>query len=404
MIEVPRLRWNWLVVSLAVAGLAAYAWVRGRPEWHLRQAERRLAEGAWTLAGPWLELPERVPSTRDRALILRARAAVESGRPTNAVAPLQRVDPDGPSGAEAAFWKGRTLYAIGNTPLAILWLRTARTARPADPETLRWLATAAYDLGDRRTLLEALETLTRVEPGDARAWRTLALVSWTDPGAGELELGAAKVAYERSLALAPDQPQARLELAEVLVKMGRLAQADRQLAQCAGGVPEADRADLLAQSAWLHGERERCRAIVDTALAQSPEHSGLLARRALVDQSEGRLEQAVSGFDRAIAADPYNPQWSYMRSLAARALGRSTEADRDAARSAELKRAAAELAELSAEATLHPTDAAVRVRLGHICATLGRPELATLWYRAALACDPRNADARAALTGGAASR
>jgi tetratricopeptide (TPR) repeat protein len=385
------------VVLLALVGAGTAAWWRGRPERHLAEAERRLAEGSWGSAGVWLELPERTAATRDRALILRARAAIQAGRPGDAVAPLRGVDPRGRCAAEADFWKGRALYAVGNTPLAIAWFRSALAARPADAETLRWLAAAAYDLGDQRTVMSALRSLTAVAPRDARAWRTLALVVLEEPDGGEREMDAARAAYESSLRLDPGQPLARLELAGVLVRLGRYAEADRQLALCRGLAPEADRADLLAQSAWQRGERGRCRALVEAGLKASPDHPGLLARCALIDQSEGRLEDAVAGFGRAATLDPYNPQWFHMRGVALRALGRRGEADLDAARSAKLKGAVVAMSDLCDEAARRPTDPAVRVRLGRLCETLGKPQLAASWYRAALACEPRNEEARSAL-------
>jgi tetratricopeptide (TPR) repeat protein len=378
-------------------GAGAVAWWRGRPERYLAEAERNIAEGTWGAVEAWLELPEHTAATRDRALILRARLAVEAGRPVDAVAPLRRVDPRGRWAADADFWKGRALYAAGNTPLAIAWLRSALASRPGDAETLRWLAAAAYDLGDQRTVMAALKTLTSVAPRDARAWRTLALVVREEPDGGERELDRARAAYESSLRLDPDQPRARLELAGVLVRLGRYAEADRQLTLCRGLVPEADRVDLLAQCAWQRGERDRCRTLVEAGLKAASNHPGLLARCALIDQSEGRLEEATAGFDRAVASDPYNPQWYHMRGVALRGLGRRDEADRDAARSSELKRAAVAMSDLCAEASGRPTDPAVRVRLGRLCETLGKPLLAASWYRAALACEPRDEEARSAL-------
>jgi tetratricopeptide (TPR) repeat protein len=384
-------------LALALAAAGATSWWHGRPERHLGEAERRLAEGAWESAAPWLELPERSAATRDRALILRARVALASGRPGTAVAPLQRVDPLGPWAAEAAFWKGRTLYAVGNTPLAIAWLRTALAARPTDAESLRWLAAAAYDLGDQRTVLESLKALTSLKPDDARAWRTLALVTREEPDGGEPEMNAARIAYEKALSLDPDQPRVRLEMADVLVKLGRYVEADHQLALCRVKVPAADYADLLAQSAWMRGEPDRCRTIVAAGLAAAPNHPGLLALRGLIAQSEGRLNIAVENFDHAVAADPFNPRWLYMRSGVLRGLGRRDEADRDGTRAAELKKAVITMSNLCAVAADQPLDSGVRIRLGQLCEFLGKRELAASWYRAALACDPRNEEARSAL-------
>src|SRR5262249_19999392 len=246
------------------------------------------------------------------------------------------------------------LYAVGNTPLAIAWLRTALAARPADAEALRWLAAAAYDLGDRRTVLESLTALTRLEPGDARAWRTLALVTQEEPDGGVPELDAARMAYEKTLALDGNQPRVRWELAGVLVKLGRYDEAEHQLALCRGKVPTADHADLLAQSAWSRGQPDRCRAIVDAGLADTPGHPGLLARRAWSAEAHGRPLEAIGDFDRAGAAAPYNRRWLYMRGGVHRSMGHRAEADRDGARAAELKGAIITMSGLCAEAAQRP--------------------------------------------------
>jgi tetratricopeptide (TPR) repeat protein len=276
-------------------------------------------------------------------------------------------------------------------------LRTALTDRPTDAEALRWLAAAAYDLGDRRTVMESLKAVTRLEPDDPRAWRTLALVTQEEPDGGVPELNAAQAAYEKTLALDRDQPRVRWELASVLVKLGQYDQAEHQLALCRGRIAEADRADLLAHCAYSRGESDRCRAIVDAGLAAAPNHPGLLARRALIAQSQGRLAAAVADFDRAVSADPYNSHWLYMRSGALRSLGRRDEADRDAARAAELKRAVITMSNLCDVAAQRPLDPGVRIQLGRLCEFLGKRELAASWYRAALACDPLSQEARSAL-------
>ena len=69
--------------------------------------------------------------------------------------------------------------------------------RPTDAESLRWLAAAAYDLGDQRTVIESLKALTSLKPDDARAWRTLALVTREEPDGGEPEMNAARTPTRR---------------------------------------------------------------------------------------------------------------------------------------------------------------------------------------------------------------
>jgi len=399
--DVPRrgrlLRLCGALLALTVVASVGWLWWRWRPSQHLAEAARCLDAERWAEAAAWLEVPERVPETREAALLLHARLALAEGRPEAAVDSLRGIRPDGPNAAEAAYLKGRVLLEVGNTPLAIAWLKTALGGRPHDPEILRRLSTAAYDLGDRETLLTALKTLTEVSPGDARAWRTLGLVTLEEPEVGVREWGLAIQAYERSLRLDPGQPRVRLELAEVLVGMGRFDEAERQLRDCERHILKSEWSDLMSQIAWGKGDRERCRAIVEAGLKDAPTHAGLLARRGQIARSQGHLTKAVEWYDRAIAAEPYNPQWYYMRGVALRPLGRADEADRDSARVAELKQAVVRLSRLNAEASDNPTDPIVRVRIGRICESLGKPELAASWYRAALACDPQSAEALAAL-------
>ena len=395
--NLPRIR-RWFALLLLVAATAG-SWLlwRGRPERHLAEARRLLDGRAWDEAVHWLPLPEKTPATRERALLLRARVALMRGRPEEAVAPLRGVNPDGPWGADASFWKGRALYSVGNMPQAIAWFRMSLASRPRDADSLRWLAAAAYDLGDRRTVLDSLRNLTDVDPGDARSWHTLGMVTLEAPDGGEHELAAARGAFETSLRLDPEQPSTRFELAEVLVKEGRLEEAERQLGLCRGRVPDAEWADLSAGCAWATGDLDRCGKVVDAGLGTAPTHPGLLARRALLSQSAGRFDEAVGWFDRAVDADPYSPQWAYMRARALRFAGRPTEAARDEASAAELKKAVVMISDLDAQATRSPEDPGVRIQLGRACERLGKPEQAALWYRAALACNPLSAEARAAM-------
>ena len=78
-----------------------------------------------------------------------------------------------------------------------------------------------------------------------------------DPEGGERECDLAIQAYERSLRLDPGQPRVRLELAEVLVHVGRFDEAERQLRDCERHIPKSEWSDLMSQIAWGKGDRER---------------------------------------------------------------------------------------------------------------------------------------------------
>jgi tetratricopeptide (TPR) repeat protein len=382
-----------LVIGLILLGIGAGAWWwSGRAERALASAEQALSDGEPDSALAELDLPERVPATRDRALIVHARAALTLKRVSEAARVLDQVDQRGPLATELGFWRGRTLYEAGVLPRAVSWFRWVLERRPTDQEAHRWLAAAAYDLGDHPTAVAALEAVTRFDPSDARAWRTLGLLYKED-----VEYERAEQAYATSLKADPAQPKVRLERAEALMKLGRFAEAELELTACKNKVPEADRADLLAQCLLLQGDDVTSRAILDRALAAAPAHPSLLGQRAQIDLADGLPAEALARLDRAVAADPYNSQRIYQRGTALRALGRVDESERDFARAGELNRALAEMSALNGKAAERPEDADVRCQIGRLCLELGKTALAASWFRAALACDPHHPGARLAL-------
>ena len=379
---------------LAVAAAAAWAgwhWVAGRAARHLATAESLVREGEPLEALAWLDLPGATPATRDRALILKARLGVERRDLAEAVKALDGVDHDGPLAADFAYWKGRTLYEAGQPLLALKWFGTARGLRPGDADAARWVACAAYDLGDRPAAVGALEAVVRLDPKDFRAWRTLGTIFLEN-----VEYERARTAFERALALVPGRalPEVRLGLAETLIKLGDLDAARGELGKCKGKVPESRRAELLAECLKMKGDLDGFREAVAVGLAAAPEHPGLLAQQAAIDAAGGRYEQAVAALDRAAAADPYRSQTFYQRGLVLRGLGRDADAARDAARASALTRGLAEMSALNDQAARKPQDPEIRFRLGELCLGLGKPELAASWYRAAVACDPNHEAAR----------
>jgi tetratricopeptide (TPR) repeat protein len=317
---------------------------------------------------------------------------VAKGRPAAAVGPLEKIDPEGPLAADAALWKGVVLFQVRQVSRAIHWFHRALALRPDDSEVLRWLAAALYELGDHPDTVAVLTRITQLEPDDPKGWRTLALLNKENR-----EFERACPAYEQALWLDPEQPLVRFELAETMVEMGQYRKAEEQLAACRGGVPESDRRALLLACLEFADDRERFRAVLDASIAEFPDHPGLIAFRARVDLTEGRITQALEGFNRVLAANPFRAQAFYQRGLANRRLGRTAAAERDLARSAELNTLTAEMDRLNRETGKNLDDPEIRYQLGRVCVLLGKPELGASWYVAALACDPHHPGARLGL-------
>ncbi|MEW4566285.1 tetratricopeptide repeat protein [Tautonia sp. JC769] len=385
---------RWLGCAVVTAGVVTWsvAWWQGRPDRHLERAEQWLAGGNPNEALQWLDLPAEVPRTRDRAFLLRARAAIERGRPSDAVGPLDRIDPDGPLSADVSFWKGRTLMAAGQSLRAASWFRDALRRRPEQIETLRWLAAASYELGDISTAIDSLRALTRLRPDDAPAWRTLGLIQNE-----HAEYEEARDAYRASLDASPHQPDVRMELAGVLMELGRHDEAIRLLEACRGWVDESDRLVLLARSLYEVGDRAGARQHLEEGLGADPGDAAMLAERARIDLAEGAIVAAVEALDSALAREPVNADWFYLRSQANRRLGETEQADRDLARSQELTEVRTTISDLIRAADRAPGQAEVRYRLGTLCLELNDSKMAAAWFQAALACDPNHDAARQGL-------
>lgn len=373
-------------------------WWYGRPQRHLAEAERLISENRLKEALAWLELPEATPQTREQSLLLRVRILLARRRPDAAQRLLDRVDWSDPRSAEAGFWKGRALQMSQRIPEAITWYLKASAARPDDPEIYRWLAAADFELGAPTHALSELEKLIRLKPNDSPALRSMGVIYLQMS-----EFGAAREAFERSLAIDPSDPSLRRELAFALLNSGDPEEAQRQLELCQGqGGGDADSAELLARCQLARGDRIGCRSTLDAAVLAAPKHAGLLALRGRLEIMERHMAEAVQWSDRSLDVDPYNPETHYQRARALRHIGQIRESDAALAKVEELNALTEERCRLTDQAARHPLDAEIRFRLGLLCTRLGNTKQAGSWYVAAVACDPSHVGARrelAALAG-----
>ena len=202
----------------------------------------------------------------------------------------------------------------------------------------------------------------------------------------------------------PDEPPPRPESAPRPDRAGRGPDLDGAPrgggapARCGqGGVPEAERLDLLISCLSNRGDQEGVAKALDAGLAASPDHPGLNLRRgpARPDRGAGRPRPrpARPGPRRRPVQRP-----GVLPTLAGPRPARpAEEAERDRARFQGLNRDLAEMSTLNDEADRKPEDPDVRYRIGTLCERLGKRDLAATWYSAALACDPDHAGALAAL-------
>lgn len=165
----------------------------------------------------------------------------------------------------------------------------------------------------------------------------------------------AAAAYRRALEYDAAHEGARFNLALVLERRGRLAEAAAALAALAPAVPEAGReririeammggvearraleaarsssdpATLAAAAAGFRkaGELEKALALLDRAADLSPRDPHLLSNRGAVRQALGQGDEAAKDFEAAVALDPAHADAHFNLGVLAEERGRLKEA------------------------------------------------------------------------------
>jgi len=176
-----------------------------------------------------------------------------------------------------------------------------------DPESslLSFLeGSAALDLGDLVTAERELLVASRRMPDCARAARELgdAFRLRGDPG-------SAVEAYRRSIDMEPDSAETWKNLAHALKQLGDLRagiDAIRRASRLLGG----ENASVLVVQAEIldeAGEREEARGILRRVLDRDPGDREARRRLALSLDTDHRIAQAASEYERALEANPGDP-------------------------------------------------------------------------------------------------
>jgi tetratricopeptide (TPR) repeat protein len=234
-------------------------------------------------------------------LIERARAHAEAGRDINAEI-LYRliIDRTSPpqtglariANGEACVFYARLCVARHQYGTAMDWYRRALLADPLAVDYRLDLCMKAYrPLGNIKMGLQEARRATKIEPDNVLVWAAL----------GALETDAANAdgaiaCYDRALELCPDDPDAMLNRVTVALDVADYATA-----------------------------RALCEKVLKTDRAPDAMHAlGMIAYR------EGRHEDAIELYDKAIAGNCYNiPTAHWNKSLVLHSLGRYVEGWRE---------------------------------------------------------------------------
>lgn len=206
--------------------------------------------------------------------------------------------------------------------------RQALRQDPAQPQALTLLGVIARQAGRPEAAIELFRRATQVAPGYGDAYYNLgnALRDRNDRAQGDR--AGALAAYDRALALRPDQAGWHNNRAVVLLAEGDAPAAEAGFRRAVDIDPaSAEARSNLGNALLKQGRLPEAIAAYRQALAINPDFPGALANLGGALIQAGDTAEALAPLDRLLARDPQQVRAVAYKAIALRELGRHAEAD-----------------------------------------------------------------------------
>lgn len=246
----------------------------------------------------------------------RGRVAEEEDAEHSFLRKLER-SPDDPELRRAL---GRVLQRSGRTAEAATEYGRALEASPEDAETHARLGLALRSLGDLTGAGRHLGRSLAIEPR---------CEVYADFGLLQDLLGRedlARESYEKGIALGDGCPEARMNLASMLLEDGRYEEAAFHYRAVVAREPSAEAHSGLGFALNQLGRLEEAASEHDAAVALDASLAGVHRNRALTQARLGDYEEAIRSYRRAVAIEPRVSTYYSLAGIL-RAAGRSGEAE-----------------------------------------------------------------------------
>lgn len=386
---------GWIALGAVVIGgaVAVWWWLRETgPEASYIRGRHALIRGDREVVIRESDHLLKTPGYEPQGALLKGLLLVRIQKLGEAIPWLEKASSRESLAVEASTAAARCFYLTGRYLEAIDAAHVALEQDATCLDARRWLAAAYYDLGAVSHAIAELERISIEAPGDARADRLLGLIAKD----GEQYIRAIGH-YSESLRRdeqQPDRESILLELAEAQIKSGRFQDALVTLKDCRRSAAaltwEAECRSNLGENAEAH---TRLREALELDRRYFP--ARLAQGKLFLDT--GETDEAIKALEEAIQLQPQSSQAHFQLSQALRRSGKVDQADIELRRMGEIQALEREFTDLHEEAAQKPNDAEIRFRTGELAMKLGKPKLAGVWFRAALAINPNHARARAAL-------
>lgn len=386
-------RWALPVVAvLIVLGLAA-GWLRSSgPERSYRLGRAALIAGNRETVLREADSLIRTRGHEPRGWLLKGLFYAQSGKLNEAIVCLEKSAEDKSLAVEANTVAAKVFYSMGLYRQAI---DAGNRAIQLDDNCLdarRWMASAYYDLGALENAIPELERISKDAPTDPRPTRLMGLIAKD----GEDFVKAIEF-YQESIRRDSQQPDAEtilLELAECQQKLSRFDEALETLKQCQRSPA------VLTLEATCHaglGHFDDAHEKLRGALTLDAGHWQALLEQGKLMLDQGEVNSAVDVLKQAAQLQPHNSRVLFQYSQALRRTEKLEEADEVLKQMQQVQALEREFTDLHETAAQKPDDADVRFRIGELALLLDKPQLSRVWFRAALALDPRHVKAQAAM-------
>lgn len=287
-----------------------------------------------------------------RAAALLGIASVRSGNLDEAIPLLEKgaaVPPDPDLGKQCSLFLMEAYHKLGRLDEALDLGRKMVAADPGDADLLYSVYRLHSELGSR-----AVADLFRVAPGSARLHQVTAemLESQGD------HIQAADQ-YRRAVRKDPALPGIRRALAVAILNASGEEQARAEARHELELELQSNPADFhaireLGEIDWTEGRFEEALARFTRALDLHPEFVEALIGLGKVATRLGDMEAALPALERAASLAPENETARYRLSQLYRRMGRTADAERELARFEVLREASASIAEIYQQVLRRP--------------------------------------------------
>lgn len=380
-----------IVVACVALGATVFA-MRDRSAEAYRRGRAALLNGDRESVIREADLLIAMPGHQCQGWLLKGLLLSRLDKRDEAVFYLEKSAGDEALAVEANTLAAKCLYETGLYRQAIEAANRALQRDASCVDARRWLAASYYDLGALAHATEELKRISQLAPDDPKPSHLLGVIAMD----GERYPEAIQ-RFQESLSRDPSQPGKEailVELAECQLKTNQSQQALDILAQCS---PTAPVLTLMANALETQSKIDEAQAKLEAAIRLDAKYvpAKLALGKLLLDR--GQIREALPVLAEAVKLEPMNREAHFQLSQACRRADEPQRADEELSRMQEIGAWEREFSSLHAEAAKDPHNGELRFRLGELALRLGKPKLARVWYRAAIAINPSDSRSQSAL-------